>query len=434
MTNISTRRGLLALSPIVVLLAVYMLGAWLAGDFYRIPISVSFVVAVVYALALLRGHNFQERIGVFSRGAANPDIMYMVWIFCLAGIFASSAKAMGAVDATVALTLQFVPSTFLPAGIFLAACFISMAIGTSVGTIVALTPVVTAMATALGCDTAWLVAIVVGGAFFGDNLSFISDTTIAATQSQGCRMRDKFRTNFVLVLPAALATLAIYLFGDVPSGDVALHESTDWFKALPYLLVILLALSGVNVLMVLLVGIIVTDAIGLLCGGFQPLTLFTAAGEGLSSMCELILVTLLAGGLMNLVRTAGGFDFLIDRFTRRIASRRGAETMIALLTALTNMCTANNTIAILTVGPIARELSQKYGVAARKSASLMDTASCFVQGVIPYGAQLLMAAGLASVSPVAIIPHLYYPMALGVMVAVSIALGFPRTTSKTKDL
>ena len=421
-------RGALALTPIVVLLAVYLAGALLAGDFYRIPISVSFVVAVIYAISLLRGYNFQERIGLFSQGAANPDIMYMVWIFCLAGIFASSAKAMGAVDATVALTLRFVPSAYLPAGIFVAACFVSMAIGTSVGTIVALTPVVTAMATALGCDVAWLVAIVVGGAFFGDNLSFISDTTIAATQSQGCRMKDKFRTNFVLALPAALATLALYLFGEGMEGAVAMTQSAEWFRAVPYMLVIILALVGVNVLVVLLVGIVVTDAIGLMAGdGFTMLSVFESAGEGLSSMCELILVTLFAGGLMNLVRAAGGFEFLTRALTRRIKGRRGAEAVIALLTALTNLCTANNTIAILTMGSIARDLSQRYGVAARKSASLMDTASCVVQGIIPYGAQLLMASGLASVSPVAIIPHLYYPMALGVMVVFAILFNFPRT-------
>lgn len=421
-------RGALALTPIVVLLAVYLAGALLAGDFYRIPISVSFVVAVIYAISLLRGYNFQERIGLFSQGAANPDIMYMVWIFCLAGIFASSAKAMGAVDATVALTLRFVPSAYLPAGIFVAACFVSMAIGTSVGTIVALTPVVTAMATALGCDVAWLVAIVVGGAFFGDNLSFISDTTIAATQSQGCRMKDKFRTNFVLALPAALATLALYLFGEGTEGAVAMTQSAEWFRAVPYLLVIILALVGVNVLVVLLVGIVVTDAIGLMAGdGFTMLSVFESAGEGLSSMCELILVTLFAGGLMNLVRAAGGFEFLTRALTRRIKGRRGAEAVIALLTALTNLCTANNTIAILTMGSIARDLSQRYGVAARKSASLMDTASCVVQGIIPYGAQLLMASGLASVSPVAIIPHLYYPMALCVMVVFAILFKFPRT-------
>lgn len=416
------------MTPIVVLLAVYLAGALLAGDFYRIPISVSFVVAVIYAISLLRGYNFQERIGLFSQGAANPDIMYMVWIFCLAGIFASSAKAMGAVDATVALTLRFVPSAYLPAGIFIAACFVSMAIGTSVGTIVALTPVVTAMATALGCDVAWLVAIVVGGAFFGDNLSFISDTTIAATQSQGCRMKDKFRTNFVLALPAALATLALYLFGEGMEGAVAMTQSAEWFRAVPYLLVIILALVGVNVLVVLLAGIVVTDIIGLLAGdGFTMLSVFESAGEGLSSMCELILVTLFAGGLMNLVRAAGGFEFLTRALTRRIKGRRGAEAVIALLTALTNLCTANNTIAILTTGSIARDLSQRYGVAARKSASLMDTASCVVQGIIPYGAQLLMASGLASVSPVAIIPHLYYPMALGVMAIFAILFNFPRT-------
>lgn len=421
-------RGALALTPVLVLLVVYLAGSLLAGDFYRIPIGVAFVVASIYGLTLLRGLNLQERIGVFSRGAANPDIMYMIWIFCLAGIFASSAKEMGAVDATVALTMQVVPSEFLPAGIFVAACFISMAIGTSVGTIVALTPVVTAMAEQIGCDKAWLVAIVVGGAFFGDNLSFISDTTIAATQSQGCRMSDKFRTNFVMVLPVAVATLCIYLFGDTTMAEsVSAVDTSQWFKALPYLLVIVLALSGVNVLVVLLLGVVVTDLIGLVCGSFTTVALFTAAGEGLKSMSELIVVTILAGGLMNVVREAGGFDFLIATLTRRVKGRRGAEFVIALLTALTNLCTANNTIAILTVGPIARDLSTRYGVEPRKSASLMDTASCFVQGLIPYGAQVLMAAGLAELSPVAIIPHLYYPLLLGVMVLLSILFRFPRS-------
>ena len=423
MTNF---RGLVALSPIVLLLALYLTGALLAGDFYRVPIAVAFVAAAIYGIWLLRGHNFQERIGIFSRGAANADIMYMIWIFCLAGIFASSAKAMGAVDATVALTLRAVPSEFLPAGIFIAACFISMAIGTSVGTIVALTPVVTALSSQIGCSTAWLVAIVVGGAFFGDNLSFISDTTIAATQSQGCKMKDKFRTNFLIVLPAAIVTLLLYLFGNQTAETVAIQESIEWFKALPYLLVIILALCGINVLMVLILGTIVTDAIGLISGAFVPLDLFTAAGDGLGSMVELILVTLLAGGVMAIVKQLGGFDFLIDRLTRKVTSRRGAEAVVALLTALYNFCTANNTIAILTVGPIARDLAVKYSIPARKCASLLDTASCVVQGYLPYGAQLLMAAGLASISPVEIIPHLYYPFLIGVMVVLSIIFQFPK--------
>ena len=419
-------RGILSLTPIAVLLVAYLVGALLAGDFYRISIGVAFVIAAVYAIAITPRHRFADRVAVFSDGAANPNIMYMVWIFVLAGIFAASAKDMGAVDATVQLTLRLVPSHFLPAGIFVAACFISMSVGTSVGTIVALTPIVTGLADEMGCETAWLVAIVVGGAFFGDNLSFISDTTIASTQSQGCRMRDKFRTNIIIVLPAALLTLGIYLFGNMTSGAVATPDAVEWFKAVPYIVVIVCALAGMNVLAVLFLGIVITDIIGLWCGAFTSLSLFTAAGDGLAGMCELIVVTLLAGGLMNLVKVGGGFDYLIRTLTRRISGRRGAECVIVALSALTNLCTANNTIAIITVGPIARDISARYGVPARRSASLMDTASCCVQGVIPYGAQLLMASGLASVSPVAILPHLYYPALLGVMVVLSILFRYPR--------
>ena len=426
MYEMKNSRGILALTPVVVLLAVYLSGALLAGDFYRVSIAVAFVVAAIYGLIIMRGYNLQERVGIFSRGAANPDIMYMIWIFCLAGIFASSAKAMGAVDATVALTLNIVPTNFLPAGIFIAACFISMAIGTSVGTIVALTPVVTVMAPQVGCSTAWLVAIVVGGAFFGDNLSFISDTTIAATQSQGCKMKDKFKTNFAIVLPAAIATLCIYLFGNQATEYALVEQSVEWFKAIPYLVVIILALVGVNVLVVLIVGTIIANLMALIDGDFELLTIFTAAGEGLNSMCELILVTLLAGGVMAIVRELGGFDYLIDKMTKKVCSRRGAEAVIALLTAVTNFCTANNTISILTVGPIARDLSTRYGVPARKSASLMDTISCFVQGFLPYGAQLLMAAGLAAISPMEIVLHLYYPFLIFIMSVVSIIIQFPK--------
>lgn len=424
--NISHKKGLLALSPIAVLMVVYLAGALLAGDFYRIPISVAFVTAAVYAIAVTRGNSLSERIENFSQGAANSNIMYMVWIFVLAGIFAEIAKQMGAVDATVQLTLRFVPDTFLPAGIFIAACFISMSVGTSVGTIVALAPVVTGLAEQMGCDIAWAVAIVVGGSFFGDNLSFISDTTIAATQSQGCKMRDKFRTNLLIVLPAAIITLLIYLFSTIPGGAVTSAADAEWFKALPYVVVIVCALAGINVLSVLIIGIVITIIIGAVCGSFDFVSVFAAAGEGMGSMLELILVTLLAGGLMNIVKQGGGFDYLIALLTRRIGGKRAAEASIATLTALTNICTANNTIAIITVGPIARDIASRFGVSPRKSASLMDTASCFVQGVLPYGAQLLMASGLAGVSPLQIIPHLYYPVGIGIMVVLSIIFQFPR--------
>ena len=430
MDKIGTKRGLLALSPVVVLLVVYMVGSLVLGDFYAIPIAVAFIVAAIYGLSLLRGKSMRERIDLFSAGAAHRDIMYMVWIFCIAGIFAATAKAMGAADAIVSLTLRAVPAQFLPAGIFVASCFVSLAIGTSVGTIVALAPMVTAMATQLGCEVGWLISVVVGGAFFGDNLSFISDTTIAATQSQGCKMSDKFRTNFIIVLPAAIVTLCIYLFGNqlgiVDVSSVA--ASAEWYRMLPYLVVIGLALTGLNVLIVLLAGILLAVVIGLLGGSFDLLGIATAFTDGVGSMYEIILISLLAGGLMNIVKNLGGFDFLISSLGARIRTRRGAECVVSLLTALTNICTANNTIAIITTGSVAKRLSERYSIPPRKTASLMDISSCCVQGLLPYGAQVLMAAGLAGISPLEIIPWLYYPMLLGGMVLLSILFQFPRST------
>ena len=422
-------KGLLALSPIMVLLVIYLVGSIVAGDFYRIPIAVAFVVASVYALTITRGNTLNERIDCFSRGAADTRIMYMVWIFVLAGAFAAVAKEMGAVDATVNFTLHFIPSNFLPAGIFVAACFISMSIGTSVGTIVALTPVVTQLATQMDCSVAWLVAIVVGGAFFGDNLSFISDTTIMATQTQGCSMRSKFRSNIKLVMPAAVATLLLYAFSGASLADASSPEVSfvDFIKVIPYLVVIIAALFGVNVLLVLVAGTLVAGVIGLYCGGIDIIGFFTACGTGISSMCELIIVTMLAGGLLEIVKINGGIDFLIRIVTLRISSRRVAEASICLLTSLSNLCTANNTIAILTVGTISRDISQKFGIAPRRAASLLDTTSCFMQGVLPYGAQLLMASGLASVSPLEIIPNLYYPMCVGLVLVLSIIVQRPRS-------
>ena len=422
-------KGLLALSPIIVLLVIYLVGSIVAGDFYRIPIAVAFVVASVYALTITRGNTLNERIDSFSRGAADTRIMYMVWIFVLAGAFAAVAKEMGAVDATVNFTLHFIPSNYLPAGIFVAACFISMSIGTSVGTIVALTPVVTQLATQMDCSVAWLVAIVVGGAFFGDNLSFISDTTIMATQTQGCSMRSKFKSNIRLVTPAAIVTLLLYAFSGASLADAASPEVAvaDFIKVIPYLVVIIAALFGVNVLLVLVAGTLVAGIIGLFLGNLDVIGFFTACGTGISSMCELIIVTMLAGGLLEIVRINGGIDFLIRIVTLRIRSRRVAEASICLLTSLSNLCTANNTIAILTVGTISRDISQKFGIAPRRTASLLDTTSCFVQGILPYGAQLLMASGLASVSPLEIIPNLYYPMCVGLVLVISIIIQRPRS-------
>ena len=418
----SVGKGVLALSPVAVLLVVYLVGSLVAGDFYKIPITAAFLVAAVYAIAITRGGTLNEKVDTFSKGVANSRLLLMVWIFVLAGSFAAVAKAMGAVDATVSLTLNLIPGNFLPVGIFLAACFISMSIGTSVGTIVALAPVVTALAAQVGCDTAWMVAIVVGGAFFGDNLSFISDTTIVATQTQGCAMKDKFRTNLLLVMPATLVAIAVYLFSGVGVSSVDTPAITliDCVKVLPYILVIIAAMCGMNVLLVLVLGIIASVSIGLVTGSFGVIDIFTTMGSGIISMGELIIVTMLAGGLLEIVRVNRGLDYLIKVVTFKVQSKRAAEFAIVNLTALANLCTANNTIAILTVGDVARDIATRFGIEPRRSASLMDTTSCFVQGVIPYGAQLLMAAGLASVSPVAIIPNLYYPMGVGAMVLLTI--------------
>ena len=422
MSGLGNRKGFVALSPLFVLLAVFFVGSLLAGDFYRIPITVAFIVAAVYAVAISKGGKLVERIDNFSRGAANPRIMYMIWIFVLAGAFASVAKAMGAIDATVNLALSVIPANFVPAGIFLAACFISMAVGTSVGTIVALTPVVTGLAAELGCDTAWMVAIVVGGAFFGDNLSFISDTTIAATQTQGCQMKDKFRTNLRLVAPAAVIVLLIYITSgaSLESANVAPLSLTESLKVIPYIVVIVAALCGINVLGVLLLGIVVAVALGVGMDSIEPIECFTQMGVGVQSMAELIIVTMLAGGLLEMVRLMGGLDFVIERITQRIKGRKGGEAAIVGLTALANICTANNTIAILTMGDISRNIAQSCGISPRRSASLMDTASCFVQGFLPYGAQLLMASGLAAISPFGIMLHLYYPLLIGAFVIISI--------------
>ena len=416
-----------ALLPLVVFLGIYLLGSLIAGDFYKIPITIAGMAASIVAIAMTR-RPLSQSIGDYSRGATDVNIMLMIWIFVLAGAFAASTKAMGAVDATVNLTMRLVPEQFLPAGIFLAACFTSFSVGTSVGTIVALTPIASAMAAQTDANTPWMVAIVVGGAFFGDNLSFISDTTIAATRTQGCTMRDKFRTNLRIVAPAAIITLLIYMFfsqGTLSYSAEGL-SSAPWYTILPYILVMVMAIAGVNVLGVLTVGILSSGIIGLLCGRLTMLDWLSTMGEGIDSMGQLIIITMMAGGMLEMIRINGGVDYIIQALTSRIRSRRGAELSIAALVAFADTCTANNTVAIISIGSIVREIAQRFGISPQRAASLLDTSSCFMQAIIPYGAQLLMAAGLAAISPVEIIGYLYYPLIMGLFALVAILLQWPR--------
>jgi len=422
MSKISMRRGLLALSPLAVFLVLYLILSILANDFYSVPITVAFLASSVYAITLIRGEKLEERVEVFSRGAASSNLLMMIWIFILAGAFASSAKEMGSIQATVDLSLTLLPPQLILAGLFLGACFISLSVGTSVGTIVALVPIASGIAHETGASMPLVVATVVGGAYFGDNLSFISDTTIVATRTQGCRMSDKFRTNLRIALPAALVVLAIYVFigMQMKGGHEVRH--VDWLLVTPYLLVLVTAVLGMNVLGVLVLGIICTGIIGLCTGNYGFYDWLKAMGDGIMGMSELIIVTLMAAGMVGVIRHLGGIDFLLQRLTSHISGRRGAELSIATLVVLTDLCTANNTIAILTVGPLAKEISAKYGISPRRSASLLDTFSCFAQGIIPYGAQLLMASGLALLNPIEIIAYLYYPIVLGVCALLAIIL------------
>lgn len=421
--------GLMALSPLAVFLTLYLISGIVHGDFYRTPIVVVFLVTCIYAMAITRDISLNKRIEIFSAGAGRSGMMLMLWIFVLAGAFANSAKEMGAIETTVNLTLQILPENLLMAGIFLAACFISLSIGTSVGTIVALTPIAVGVAERTGVNLPLLVAIVVGGAYFGDNLSFISDTTIAATRSQGCRLNDKFKLNAQIVIPAALITLLFYILLGSPHSYSPGSTSVQWIKAIPYLVVLATAIIGINVLLVLTIGLLLTGTIGLLNGDFTLLSWFDAMGKGIMSMNELIIVTLLAGGLMEIIKHNGGIAYIIEKLTRKISSKRGGEFCIGLLVSFANICTANNTVAIITVGPLAREIAKKFQIDARKSASLLDTFSCITQSYLPYGAQMLMAAGLASLNPFEIIPYLYYPAIMGVAVLLSILLRYPKKYS-----
>lgn len=419
-----------ALLPLAVFLLTYLVVSVLAGDFYKMPITVAFVISSVVAIAISKGGKLSNRIEQFCRGAANSNIMLMVLIFILAGAFAQTAKSMGAVDATVNLAMSILPGNLLAAGIFLAACFISISVGTSVGTIVALAPVAVGIAAKTGVPDALMLGVVVSGAMFGDNLSFISDTTIVATRTQGCKMSDKFKVNIRIALPIAIITGLIYIFIGSGTDTAYVAGAIEWAKVVPYLIVLVAAVCGVNVMLVLFTGIVLSGVTGLLTGGFDIWGWTASMGLGITNMGELIIVTLLAGGMLEMIRYNGGIDWIIGKLTSHIRTSKGAEMSIAALVSFANLCTANNTIALIMSGPIAKDIADRFKVDARRSASLLDIFSCFVQGIIPYGAQLLIASGLGHVSPIEVMQYLYYPYLLGIGALLAILSGYPAKYSK----
>ena len=422
-------KGLIALSPLGVFVILYLVTSIVAGDFYKVPITVAFMISSIYAIVIAKDKPLKERVDIFSRGAGSSQMMLMIWIFLLAGAFAHSAKMMGSIDATVNLTLHLLPSQMLLAGLFLAACFISISIGTSVGTIVALTPIAVGVAQQTGTDIALMTAVVVGGSFFGDNLSFISDTTIVATSTQGCKLSDKFRVNSFIVIPAALVILIVYYIMGANIHAAHQTNAVEWIKVIPYLIVLVTAIFGMNVMAVLTLGIVLTGCIGMLTHSFDVFGWMKSMSDGMIGMGELIIITMMAGGMLELIKHQSGIEFIIQRMVKHIHNKRGAELCIGALAGLVNICTANNTVAIITVGGIAKQIGDRYGVDNKKAASILDTCSCFVQGLIPYGAQLLIAAGLATINPVSIIPYLFYPFAIGVATLLSILFRYPRRYS-----
>lgn len=435
----SNKKGLLALSPLFLLIAMITLFTTYSAEGSHkdtnLSLTVAFMISSIYAVAISGGIPVKKRIDTYSRGAGASNLMLMLWIYVLAGAFAASAKAMGAVDATVNFALSILPASMILPGLFIAACFISLSIGTSVGTIVALVPIAAGIAHSVDANLALTVAIIVGGAYFGDNLSFISDTTVVATQTQGCQMSDKFRVNALIVVPAAMIILAIYAF--LGAGTKAPTEIGEihYIKILPYLVVLVTAIAGMNVMAVLTLGCLLCGVIGILGNtmgmpdSYDLFGWFSAMGNGVIGMGELIIIAMMAGGMLEIIRENGGIDFIINKITAHVSSKRGAELSIATLVSLVNICTANNTVAILTVGNIAKKIGDKFGIDNRKAASILDTFSCTIQGLIPYGVQMLLAAGLSNTNPLSIIPYLFYPMAIGIAALLAILLRYPKKYS-----
>ena len=435
----SNKKGLLALSPLFLLIVLIVAFTAYSVDASHkdtnLSLTVAFMISSIYAIAISGGMPIKSRVDTYSKGAGANNLMLMLWIYVLAGSFAASAKAMGAVNATVNLALSILPASMILPGLFLAACFISVSIGTSVGTVVALVPIAAGLAHSMDVNIGMMTAIIVGGAYFGDNLSFISDTTVVATQTQNCKMSDKFRVNSLIVVPAAVIVLAIYAVMGIGLQAPTDIPEVEYIKVLPYLVVLVTAVAGMNVMAVLTMGTLLCGVIGISCqllgatGGYDLFGWFSAMGNGIIGMGELVIIAMMAGGMLEIIRENGGINYIIDKITAHVSNKRGAELSIAALVSMVNVCTANNTVAILTVGNIAKKIGDKFGVDNRKAASILDTFSCAVQGLIPYGVQMLLAAGLANLSPMDILPYLYYPLAIGIAALFSILFRYPKRYS-----
>ena len=428
--KISHLKGLMALSPMIFFVLFFLIASLVAHDFSKVSLTATFFIAAVYAILTTTAKDLPDRVRAFSRGVGTTKVLLIIWIIFIAGIFAQTANGMGGVTETVELILTVLSSKFLYAGLFLAACVISMATGSAFGSVAALAPICAGMIDMAQLNPGFTIAIVVGGVFFGDNLSFISDTTIVVTSTQGCKMADKFKVNIRLVLPVAIVLFFVYLY---LGKDIVLPEQTydiDYIKIIPYAAVIILAICGIDVFIVLLIGIILTAVLGISYGDYDFYSFLGTMGKGIDSVAETVIVILFAAGIMGIVKENGGVDYLLNCISKIVKGKRSAQFAISMLTVIINICTAVNTVALITVSPIAKEISNKYGLDNRKVASLLDTSACASQGLLPYGAHLLLGASLVGISAFDMLPYLYYPMLILLAVIVAITFNLPRKYSK----
>lgn len=409
-----------ALLPIGVFLVIFLGSGIITGDFYAMPAIVAFLIALMIAFLQNCGLSFEEKISVISKGVGDENIITMSLIFLSAGAFSGAVTAAGGVESTVNLGLSILPAKVAVVGLFVIGCFISVSMGTSMGTIAALAPIAVGISEKTGFSLAVCIGAVVCGAMFGDNLSMISDTTIAAVKTQGCQMKDKFRENFFIVLPAAIITIVIFFF-ITRNGDFKLAEELSYniWRVLPYVLVLAGALIGINVFLVLISGTVISLIVGVATGSLAVGDMFSAVGEGVTGMYDITVISIVVACIVSLVKEFGGIQFILNLIKKSIKGQKGGEIGIAGLSLLVDMCTANNTVAIVMAGPIAKEISDEFEISPRRSASLLDIFTSVGQGMIPYGAQLLSAASLTGLTPFAIMPYLFYP----ILMAIS-AVGF----------
>ena len=405
----------IALLPIGVFLIIFLGAGIVFEDFYAMPAIVAFLIALFVAFLQNKELSFNKKIEVIAKGVGEENIITMSLIFLCAGGFSGAVTAAGGVDSTVNLGLSLIPAHFAVAGLFLIGCFISVSMGTSMGTIAALAPIAVGISEKTGFALSICIGAVVCGAMFGDNLSMISDTTIAAVKTQGCEMKDKFKANFFIVLPAAIITVLIFWLA-TRNMSFQLEENLNYslWEVLPYMVVLLGALIGINVFVVLISGIVISLIVGVSMGHIALSEMFQVVGSGVTSMYDITVISIIVACIVSLVKEHGGIKFILNLIKSNINGRRGAEFGIALLALFVDACTANNTVAIVMTGPIAKEISEEFDVDPRRSASLLDMFTSVGQGIIPYGAQLLSAATLTGLTPLQIIPNLYYPLLMGV--------------------